>query len=179
VDDETPLLAGSLLTACFPRGVQAVTQTTFVEQLSLVDGILSELKANHADTVRKLGLNHFVKRIALLNDEYRSAQHTGAPPSVDFSQVRGARQRGQDFLLEVIAMIVGRFPLTTNEHVGARQKYLAPVLEQNEAIGSYLRSRRSVEDVDPETGETDPNAPAVTPPVIAPAPVIEPPMPMD
>ena len=48
----------------------------------------------------------------------------------------------------------------------ARSALLAPILKQNEAIRTYLRARRGVEDVDPETGEIDPS----TAPVEAPAP---------
>lgn len=43
--------------------------------------------------------------------------------------------------------------------VEARAALLGPVLRQNEEIRRYLRSRRKVEDVDPETGEVDPGAP--------------------
>jgi hypothetical protein len=38
-----------------------------------------------------------------------------------------------------------------------------PILRQNEAIRQYLRARRGVEDVDPDTGEIDPNAPSSGP----------------
>jgi hypothetical protein len=36
---------------------------------------------------------------------------------------------------------------------------LAPILRQNDAIGQYLRARRAVTDVNPDTGEEEPNVP--------------------
>jgi hypothetical protein len=60
-------------------------------------------------------------------------------------------------------MILGLYPRSTKEHLAARAALLAPILQQNEAIRQYLRSRRAVEDVNPETGEIDPAAPASEP----------------
>lgn len=168
-DAEVAARASKLLVAIFPRGVQAVTQATFVEELSLVDGILAEIKAHHAETVKTLGLSLFVTRIAKLNDEYRAAQQTPATAGTDFSAVRAARQRGQEFLLEITAMVIGRYPLQSAPHVAARQALLGPILTQHEAIGVYLRGRRAPEDVNPETGEPVP--------AVVPAPVAEEPQP--
>lgn len=147
--------ATKMLAACFPRGVQAITQATHVEQLSLVDALLSEIKAKHTDAVKELGLGSFTQRIGKLNEQYREAQRQTPADVVDFSEVRAARQRGQELLLEVVVMIAGRFPLGTSAHVGARQALLGPVFRQHEAIRSYLRLRRSVPDVNPETGEDE------------------------
>jgi hypothetical protein len=168
-DAEVAARASKLLLAIFPRGVQAVTQATFVEELSLVDGILAEIKANHADTVKHLGLSLFVTRLAKLNDEYRVAQQAPAAAGTDFSAVRASRQRGQELLLEVTAMVLGQYPLQSAAHVAARQALLGPILSQNEAIGVYLRGRRTPDDVNPETGEPVPT--------VTPAPVAEEPQP--
>lgn len=168
-DADVAAKASKLLTAVFPRGVQAVTQATFVEELSLVDGILAEIKTHHAETVKSLGLSLFVSRIAKLNDEYRVAQQTPAAAGTDFSAVRASRQRGQEFLLEVIAMIAGRYPLQSAPHVAARQALMGPILLQHEAIGVYLRGRRAPEDVNPDTGEPVPVV-VTTPPVEEPQP---------
>jgi hypothetical protein len=78
---------------------------------------------------------------------------------VDFGQVRAARAQGQAHLLEAVAMIIGKYPKSSAEDVAARVALLGPILQQNEAIRAYLKSRRSVQDVDPETGEVDPGAP--------------------
>lgn len=169
IDEPEPALARKMLDACFPRGVQALTQTTHVEEFSLVDALLGEIKKHHAESVKQLGLGAFVQRVGKLNEEYRAAQHASPPAAVDFSQVRAARQRGQEFLLEVVAMIMGRFLLPTTAHVAARQALLGPLLRQNEAIRAYLRSRRAMPDVDPETGESQEPA-AIEPAVVPDAP---------
>ena len=62
-------------------------------------------------------------------------------------------------MLEAVAMIVGKYPRSTPEHVANRTALLGPILQQNEAIRAYLRSRRPVQDVNPETGEEDAAAP--------------------
>ena len=40
-----------------------------------------------------------------------------------------------------------------------RGDLLAPILQQCEEISQYRRARRAVEDVDPDTGEIEPDAP--------------------
>jgi hypothetical protein len=168
--DDAPDNARALLAAIFPKGVRDVTQSTFVEELSLVDGILDEIKTNHAATIDQLGLGRFVQRITQINEEYRAAQQEPASGGPNGSDVRAARARTQEFLLEVVSLVIGQFPLAEKKDIEARQKLLGPILVQNDAIGAYLRARRSVEDVNPDTGEVQPapTAPA-TPPQPAPA----------
>jgi hypothetical protein len=55
--------------------------------------------------------------------------------------------------LGALAMILGRHWRETPEDALARSTLLRPIVEQNEAIRSYLRSRRPIRDVDPATGE--------------------------
>ena len=56
-------------------------------------------------------------------------------------------------------MISGRHPSDSPEDLAGCAALLDPILKQNEAIREYLRTRRAVPDVNPETGEEDPNAP--------------------
>jgi hypothetical protein len=156
--DDGPQRAHSLLDAVFPRGVTAITQATHVDELSLVEGLLATIKQDHADTVAELGLDRYVKRVAKLAPQFKAALKEKPPVDVDSSQVRAARDRMQEMLLEVVAMIAGRFPRRTDEDIAARRALLGPILQQNAAVGQYIRTRRAVEDVDPNTGAPQPSA---------------------
>lgn len=155
----------TLISAIFPGGsVIEVTQATYVEELEAVDGILTSLKSKElAPIVTELGLTRLVKRLAKLAVDYRAAQEAPAAEIVGYDKVRAARAVGQENILQAVAMILGLYPKSTPEHQASRAKLLAPILKQNEAIRLYLRSRRTVQDVNPETGEVDPNAPVGEP----------------
>lgn len=53
----------------------------------------------------------------------------------------------------------GKHHARTPEGTAARLALLGPILRQNEAIGVSLRARRTPTDVNPETGEEQPNSP--------------------
>jgi hypothetical protein len=161
--------AREIMRAVYPRGVQAVTQATFVDQLSMVDEVLL-LTDKYKQWIGELGLNRHVDRIRKINEEYRAEQQATKADGPNNGDVRAARARIQDHLHEVMALIIGKFPYAKDADVEARQKLLGPILRQQDAIGAYLRSRRTVEDVDPDTGEVQPTttAPAVAQPVAKP-----------
>lgn len=147
----------------FPGGVAKVTSLPYVDELAAVDGIVEKLQGSLAPVAAELGLTRIADRLAQLAVEYRDALEADKPTAIDFGDVRAARARGQDLMLQVVAMIAGTYPDSTPEDTAARAALLAPILEQNEAVRLYLRSRRAVEDVDPETGDVDPNAPTSGP----------------
>jgi len=78
-----------------------------------------------------------------------------------------ARAEGQDFLLQSVVMILARHRTRSPQDIAARTALLGPVLEQNEAIRLYLKARRTVQDVNPETGAQDPTGAAGAPGVEA------------
>lgn len=159
-DDEIREMVAKLQAAIFPKGVLEIIQSTYVEELEAVDGILATLKSKEmAAIVAELGLGRLVKRLGKLAVEYRALQVAPSPETVPFGDVRAARARGQENLLQAVAMILGKYPSSSAEDLKARTALLAPILKQNEAIRLYLRSRRAIQDVNPETGEIDPNAP--------------------
>jgi hypothetical protein len=141
-----------------------MTQLPYVDELSAVDSLLADLKGELAPAVEELGLSRLVKRLEMLTADYRAAL-SASDPSISFGVVRAARSKGQESLLQVVAIILGEFPLSSPEHVKARSALLAPILTQNEAIRQYLRGRRGgvIEDVNPETGEPEVGAPSPAP----------------
>ena len=159
-DDDVREGVRAMVTTIFPQGVQAVIQLPYVEQLSAMDAILESLKGKKlASLVADLGLTRNVKLLAKQVAEYRVALESPAPESIAWERVRVARATGQDLLLQAVAMILAKYRTSSAEDVAARNALLGPVLVQNEAIRLYLRNRRSVQDVNPDTGAVDPNAP--------------------
>ena len=47
-------------------------------------------------------------------------------------------------------------PMAVTPNQEARAALLGPILKQDQAISDHIRARRSVPDVDPETGEEEP-----------------------
>lgn len=144
--------AAKLLQLLFPNGLAAVTQLPFVEQLAAVQHIVQCLQSSEwAPVVNDLGLGRRVARLIDLEKRY-SAAIALTTKSISFGEVKEARTKGQEMLLQAVAMILGLFPSESAADQAGRVKLLGPILRQNEAIRTYLRSRRNLEDVDPVTG---------------------------
>lgn len=151
------------LRAVFPKGVAEVSSLAYVEELEAVNAIVEKLKGELQPLVVELGLTRQASRLEELAVEYKAALEQPKGDEISFDKVRAARAQGQQLMLEAVAMIAGRFPSNSVGDAEARRALLGPILRQNEEIRRYLRSRRKVEDVDPETGEVDVAAPASGP----------------
>lgn len=163
-DDPIHGVVRSFLKEIFPSTVQDVTGLPFVEELAAVDNIVGKLTSKaFAPAVKELGLERLVSRLVGLTDQYREALQAPAPETLAFGQVRAARAEGQDLLLQTVAIVLGKFFHNTPEDGAARADLLGPILEQQKAVAAALKGRRAVEDVNPETGEPDPNATAPLP----------------
>ncbi len=161
--------ATKLLHVLFPQGLAAVTNAPFVDQLAEVQRIIASLQSPEwSSTANDLGLGRRITRLVDLEKRYASAIAL-ATKNITFAEVKDARTKGQQLMLQAVAMILGLYPSDSDTDTAARAKLLGPVLRQNELIRAYLRSRRSVEDIDPDTGTVvpTPGAPA-TPPDPAP-----------
>ncbi len=160
-DDPIHAVVASFLKTVFPAGVQAVTALPYVEELAVVDSIVKMLQGKElAPVVAELGLGRLAKRLASLAVEYRAAIEAPAPAVLAFGDVRAARGKGHDMLLETVAIILGKYHGSSADDVAARDELLGPIMEQNGAIGASLKARRAVVDVDPETGAQDPTGAA-------------------
>ena len=157
----------TFLTKVFPLGVKHVTHMPNVEELAEVDLILEKTRGPQAELaplVAELGLGAHVERLAELCEEYRAALALRGVKEVTWEDVQAARAEGHELMLDVVGRIIAATTARTPEARAMRAELLSPILVQNEAMRQYLRSRRRVEDVDPETGEVDPNAPPSEPP---------------
>lgn len=162
----------AFLAAIFPHGVQAVTSLPYADELTAVEDIVAKLQGELAPMVIELGLTRLVQRLARLAAEYRTALEKDQDV-LEFDTVRAARARGQDNLLGAMALIVGKYYKSDDpEHVSARNLLLGPIFEQNEAIRAYIRARRAVQDIDPDTGEVEPDGSGAE--IVVPAPASNP-----
>lgn len=157
-DDPIHGEVNAFVTRLFPVNVHAVTSLPYVEELAAVDDILKLLKGELAPAVKEFGLGRLVKRLADLAGQYREALESPPPSVIQWGHVRAARNEGHGLLLETVSIIIGKHHKRTPEGTTARQALLAPVLKQNDEIGQHLRARRTVTDVNPETGEEDASA---------------------
>jgi hypothetical protein len=174
-DDDIAEKVAQFIGEIFPAGVASITHLSYLDELSAVDAIVAKLKGELAPLVVELGLTRLANRLASLAVEYRAALEAPPPPALSFGTVRAARALGQENLLQAVALIVGRYYKSTPDHRGPRAALLDPILKQDEAIAHYLRSRRTIEDVNPETGEveTEPLDPMETGDPVAEAPTLE------
>jgi hypothetical protein len=174
-DDDIAEKVAQFIGEIFPAGVASITQLSYLDELAAVDAIVGKLKGELAPLAAELGLSRLANRLATLAAEYRSALEAPPPPALSFGTVRAARAQGQENMLQAVALIVGRYYKSTPDHAGPRAALLGPILKQDEAIAHYLRSRRTVEDVNPETGEveTEPLDPMEGSDPVAEAPTIE------
>lgn len=164
-DDPLGAAAVKLNDTLYPAGnVAAITTLPMIEELAQVERIVEAAGSPAwSATVQDLGVSRQVARLAALLPSYRAA--LGAPAGkVSFAEVKDARARGQVLLLQAAAMILGRHPSDEPADLAGRKALLGPILAQNEAIRAYLRARRSVEDVNPDTGEVEPGSGETTPP---------------
>jgi hypothetical protein len=160
-DDPIHATVAAFLKQIYPAGVAEVTKLVYVEELAAVDIIVGLLQSKElSPVVKDLGLGRLVKRLTDLAVVYRASLLVSPEGVVAFGDVRAARIKGQDLLLEAIAMVIGRHHSSSPEDMAARSDLLGPILEQNDAIGVALKGRRSVVDVNPETGAADPSVPA-------------------
>jgi hypothetical protein len=161
--DPIQATAQELIGQIFPGGVQAVSSTPYVEELAAVDTMVMQLRGPLARHVEDLGLERFVKRLAELAKEYREAQEEKRGNEVNFGDVRAARALGQELLLQAVAVVLGTFYGSGAEHTRVRSMLMTPMMEQQEAVRQYLKFKKPIEDIDPETGEAKPASMPVPP----------------
>lgn len=157
-NDPIHATVAEFLKQVFPAGVHAITTLPFVEELEKVDDIIRAMQHELAPLVQELNLQRHATRLANLAQEYRKALEAPPPSLLDWGRIRAARAEGQGFLLEAVAIILGKYHGRSKEATEARLGLLGPILRQNEAIGLSYKSRRTPTDVNPETGEELPNA---------------------
>ena len=148
--------------AAFPRGVFAITSLPHVDQMSETQELLGRLRGPLAGQVTELGLLRQVLRIEEILPQYRAALHGTGELTLAFAPVREARRRGQRYLLELVAMVLGRYNRADEPaHRNARERLLAPLWKQTQAARA-LRGRRAGSVAEP--GASEPELPGTEQP---------------
>jgi hypothetical protein len=159
-DDPIHATVAEFLQQALPEGVFAITSLPHVDELSAADALLRKLRGPLADQVTELGLSRQVNRIAEILPEYEAALRARGELVMTFAPVREARRRGQRYLLELVAMVLGRYPLTEDPaHKAARERLLRPLWKQMQAARA-LRGRRAASRARPGAGEPTPGEPS-------------------
>jgi hypothetical protein len=144
----------------FPRGSSAITRATYPDEAAEVERVLEEIaKPVWSDVVTAFGLTRITGRIQTVIVEYRALLEAPAAQGVKYADVKAMRSKGQSLMLQAIAMVLGKYPSDSEVDRQGRALLLGPILRQNEAIGDYLKGRRTVPDVNPDTGEELPTPP--------------------
>ena len=152
-----------LRNAAFPRGPGAITRLPYAQQHAQVEAMLDRL--DHSDLDPHLAalpdVAELLERIRTLNAEYGRVLHD-YPVRLTGDELRVFNARGQNFLAEVVAMILAHFAVVERVHPDAaaegREYLLEPILRQNQAIRQGRRRRRQPRDIDPATGEEFPTS---------------------
>ena len=150
----------AFLEAALPEGVFAVTSLPYVDQLSETEKLIGMLRGPLADQVAELGLERQVSRLEEIVPEYRAGLYGTGEQAIEFAPVRAARRRGHRYLLELVAMVIGRHNRADDPvHQAARAQLLTPLAKQRDAARA-LRKRRAASGADPVTGELPDESPA-------------------
>jgi hypothetical protein len=72
-----------------------------------------------------------------------------SPSGPSWDDVKAGRELGQELYLQVVANIIMRFAA----NLSTRSALLEPIWDQNQEIKAYRRQRRTLVDVDPDSGE--------------------------
>lgn len=145
-DYERSAAAGRVSKAIFPDGLDAVISLPYAEELSAIEGIVQSLREELAAEVEMLGLRHLVARLAKLAVPYREALERTSD-TVMYRAVKKARDRGHEFMLEIVALIVGRyFRADDPVHERKRALLLEPLVAQQQALRDDMRTRHGDDD---------------------------------
>jgi hypothetical protein len=144
----------------FPNGAVAYTKLPYVEEYAAVTALVADLRKEHADVVKLLGLERRLTRLSALLTEYKAeidASNVGT--AIMYKDVVQAREAAHEAMCALVAVVSGRW--WRPEDAATRGALLAPIMLQNEKVAEARRGRREVEDIDPETGDpVAPDAPA-------------------
>lgn len=144
--DAQAVEARAFVAELLPRGVAAVVQTTFVEELSECDRILEHLQQNAAKAQR-FGFAPLQQRLAGLVASQREVLGRVKATPISLDVVRAAQYAGREALAAIVIRIAAAHAQPTAEAIATRRKLLQPVVELNEQLReAYRRSGGRVAD---------------------------------
>lgn len=154
VEDADLLQQGqAMLSQLFPDTVGAITRLPYDEELEVVRHLVKAMTGAWHDTVKALGLERQVARLSVLANDYARALSVLPEELITFKALRAERWLGHEMMLGVVVQILAAYHAPQPEVVAKREALLAPLKAQNARVADYLRRRRKIADIDPDTGE--------------------------
>lgn len=139
--------AENILVTVFPTGIESTLSLPYVERVFAVERIIDLLVNDLASDTAALGLQRQTLELCTVVEHYRTAL-AGTPSAREFAHVADARERGQDRLFEVVAIILSTFAGDhRRSHADARAELLAPLMVEDRAARAQVlrQSGRAVE----------------------------------
>jgi hypothetical protein len=149
--------AKTLVAACYPLGVRAITGVTYEEQLTAMRALLDAIKPKEVqDAIALLGVGDYFQIIHDRIDEYELAiRRLNAP--IQYRQVEQLRAQSHEELCELIALILSSTPGVAAQPLRAR--LLAPIDAQTDAQRDQRRAKAPPTDINPVTEVEEPLLP--------------------
>ncbi len=136
----------------FPDGPHIVVSAEYAEQVGYVLAAMNRLREEHAHEVVTLKLANHVDTVTEAHLALQRALNSGQR-GAGFDAVISARAALQRVVRVLIARAVSKHPGWNEGDRPERMKVIGSLLVQNRQVDNYLRRRRPVRDVNPETGQ--------------------------
>ena len=136
----------------FPDGPHLVVSAEYAEQVGYVLAAMDRLREEHPKEVVTLKLANHVQTVTEAHLALQRALNSGQQ-GAGFESVIAARAALQRVVRVLVARAVSKHPGWNEGDRPERLKVLGPLLAQNMQVDNYLRRRRAVRDVNPETGQ--------------------------
>jgi len=148
--------AAAMLANLFPIDADHHTRLPFVEQAVANQRVLAILESDaEMQFVDSHGLRPMVNDLRKHHDAFEAAlkaRDSASAPSWD--EVRAAHAQGQELYLQIVVEILALF----RDKPALRDQLLQPIFAQDQLMQTLRRQRRTIVEVDPETGEELPTA---------------------
>ncbi len=164
-DNPLALQARELHNILYPQGVGVLIRQNHIEQLAENTRVIQVLSSpDWSALLPDFGIHVYMPQLRTFNREFEVlvAHMHNLQPNFSFEELQSGRDQGQDKLCETIALILSDSLDPSPETRKMRDALLAPIVLQNEQIGTYLRQRRPAPEIDPDTGQAEPEASAST-----------------
>lgn len=148
--------AKELLERLFPKGLGAVVNLPFGEEVESAEEVVKALASSGAG--QRMGVELFVEQLGEAVAKQRAILGMESRPLV-YKEVRLGQEAGHRNLCRVVGAVLGVFWRDTQEHVDARASLLGPIAQQSEAVGEAMRRKTKPQDLDPATGQPSEPAP--------------------
>ena len=149
--------AKTLVAACYPLGVRAITALAYEDQLTSMRALLEAIKPKEVqDAIALLGVGGYFQILHDRIDEYEQViQRLNAP--IAYREVEQLRGQSHEELCELIALILSSTPGAADQPLRAR--LLAPIDAQTTAQRDQRRAKAAPTDINPVTEVEEPLLP--------------------